>query len=326
MQHPQESPATIRLEDCAPALARLVRHSPTDLDAFIVQVGDRVELDGTGTRVRCNFIASKDDGTIRVKDFARKLALQVVDYAVPRREIHKAIAHCQATNSTEKLIALNSIARSLFTLSETSGEGGELILYLLCETVLQLPQVICKMPLKTSNKMHYHGIDGVHAAVDAATGRLALYWGESKLHRKCTTAIDECFKSIAPFLLDDGGSAAAQERDLQLIRDNIDLQDPALEAAFLRYLDPDDPAFLKLEFRAACLVGFDLTPYGPPFTDAEKKAISEEVQACINKWHQRLHTAVSSAKLDRFHIEVFCLPFPSVIEFRKAFKQELGAA
>jgi hypothetical protein len=37
------------------------------------------------------------------------------------------------------------------------------------------------MSLKTSREMHVHGTDGIHARMED-DGRLALYWGESKLH------------------------------------------------------------------------------------------------------------------------------------------------
>ncbi|WP_223252149.1 Hachiman antiphage defense system protein HamA [Paracoccus mutanolyticus] len=47
----------------------------------------------------------------------------------------------------------------MFTDLKSSGEGGELLLYLLTERFLGLPQILCKMSLKTS--AHYHGADGV---------------------------------------------------------------------------------------------------------------------------------------------------------------------
>ena len=60
---------------------------------------------------------------------------------------------------------------------ERSGEGGELPLYLLLEMLLGLPQLLCKMPLKTSAETHLHGVDGVHGKL-LPSGDLALYWGE----------------------------------------------------------------------------------------------------------------------------------------------------
>jgi hypothetical protein len=37
------------------------------------------------------------------------------------------------------------------------------------------------MPPKPNSEVHVHGIDGIHVGIDEATGKLALYWGESKL-------------------------------------------------------------------------------------------------------------------------------------------------
>ena len=83
------------------------------------------------------------------------------------------------------------MALSLFPDIESSGEGGELLLFVLAETLLRLPQILCKMSLKTNLRMHVHGADGVHAGVDPGMGRVALWWGESKIY-DAASAIREC--------------------------------------------------------------------------------------------------------------------------------------
>lgn len=68
-----------------------------------------------------------------------------------------------------------------FTDLSNTGEGGEMLLYLLAERFLKVPQVLCKMDLKTDSHMHYHGADGVYASVNEG-GLLKLFWGESKVY------------------------------------------------------------------------------------------------------------------------------------------------
>jgi len=171
--------------------------------------------------------------------------------------------------------------------------------------------------------MHFHGVDGIHGAVDSNTGDLALYWGESKLHKSMAGAVGECFKSIAPFLLADGGSQTRERRDLELLRDNIDLNDDKLEAAFRKYLDPDDPDHLKLQYRGVCLVGFDLADYADPLCPHDKQAITREAMEALKSWRDKVDEHVRLEKLDSVVIETFCIPFPSVEEFRQAFLKEM---
>ncbi|WP_139768605.1 HamA C-terminal domain-containing protein, partial [Salmonella enterica] len=102
------------------------------------------------------------------------------------------------TGSTLKITKLFMQAMGLFTSLSNSGEGGELILFLFAEKFLKLPQIICKMNLKTNPEMHYHGADGVHIGVDNQSQKLCLYWGESKLYSDLTQAIYKCMKSISP--------------------------------------------------------------------------------------------------------------------------------
>nr|WP_240544038.1 DUF1837 domain-containing protein [Bradyrhizobium canariense] len=85
-------------------------------------------------------------------------------------------------NSTEAVTALVEQARRSFTDLAKTGEGGEMLLFLLSERFLKLPQVLCKMGLKTDSRMHYHGADGVYAGV-THEGLLKLYWASQRSTR-----------------------------------------------------------------------------------------------------------------------------------------------
>jgi hypothetical protein len=213
-------------------------------------------------------------------------------------------------------------ARSLFTTLENSGEGGEMLLYLLLELELGLPQLLCKMPLKTSAKMHYHGVDGIHGALNQE-GDLALYWCESKLYSKVTSAITDCFASLTPFLIDQGDGAS--KRDLLLLRQHLDTGNPKLDEALIRFLNADDPKSAGLEIRGACLIGFALDDYPDPF-GADGDAVAEEVANKVENWFGKVRDRIVSNELTAFELEVFCVPFPSVDDFRAALKRYLGLA
>jgi hypothetical protein len=167
--------------------------------------------------------------------------------------------------------------------------------------------------------MHVHGSDGIHGKV-LSNGKLALYWGESKLHATPKSAIDSCFESIAPFLAE--GMEGAAKRDLYLIRDNLDAGAEEVTAALIRYFSDETEESARVEVRAGCLVGFDLDDYPNPF-DETGEAVNDAVRVTIDGWHERIKDRVTNHELVSFDMEVFCVPVPSVEVFRDALRQRL---
>lgn len=197
------------------ALQRLARTEDRSLDPYLVTVGETPVLADSRATCRCHFVRTDPQGNPRVPALINMLADQVVDYCIPRSRIDEARDHLLRTNSTDKILQLQREAKDLFTKIKTSGEGGELLLYALLEIALGLPQILCKMSLKTNPQVHYHGVDGVHAQA-LADGKLAVYWGEAKLYAEVNSAIDAAMTSLAPFLLDVGDGAS--QRDLAVAR------------------------------------------------------------------------------------------------------------
>jgi hypothetical protein len=297
------------------ALADVARHKNRTIDGHLVTVGKALLLPGTAATARCHFVARDGNGQVLVSKLARKLTAQVVDYCVPPSRV----AEARAAGSTEAVLALQQEAIDLFTKLDLSGEAGELLLYLLLETVLALPQLLCKMSLKTNPQMHVHGTDGIHGQV-LADGQLALYWGEAKLHADPTKAIDSCFTSLVPFL--KGGWDGPASRDLQLLRDGLDLSDPRLLEALSRYLCDDTVESTRVQFRGAALIGFNLDDYPNPH-ESDGATVSAQVDAAIATWFGRIGSSVTKHAVERFHLELFCVPVPSVAALRDEMRRAL---
>jgi hypothetical protein len=316
--------ATLEGDGVAPWLAEffegLAQEQPDYLEGLLVTLGEVVVLDGTKAHCRCHFLARDGNGNPRINALAKALARQAVTFCMPRSVVAEAGEHYERTKSADKFVELQERTKNLFTRVEKSGEGGELLLYVLLETILQIPQLLCKMPLKTNKEMHIHGSDGIHAKL-LDNGNLALYWGESKLHGTANGAIDSCFKSIAPYLKDEGGTEAT-ERDLILVREKLDAGDQEATAALARYFEDAGAESAKVEFRGACLIGFDLKDYPEPLKAGGE--IVEGIATSIEKWHQRIAARVGDHDLESFEFEVFCIPMPSVKEFRAALRDRLG--
>ncbi len=299
------------------ALEKLVRNDGDTISSYFHEVKTHCLIEGTSASCHFHCINLDGNGRPKVDALVQFLVSNIIDYAIPRKKINEAIKHQQETNSTLKIGRLFSQAMGLFTRLSNSGEGGELILFLFAEKFLKLPQVICKMNLKTSSQMHFHGADAVHIGVDKETEKLCLYWGESKLYSDSTQAIYQCMKSITPIITGNMGAGSAEERDIQLLSDFMNVDDDDLESALKKYLNPDDPFFNKLEYRGICLVGFDIDDYP---TDPNKISLNKLVEGFNSKlaaWQKSIHRRLTEEKLNGFSMHVFLLPFPSVEEFRK---------
>jgi hypothetical protein len=171
--------------------------------------------------------------------------------------------------------------------------------------------------------MHYHGADGVYASVNE-NGLLKLYWGESKVYGDPTAAIRDCLASLAPFLAEMDHEGADRERDLVLLSDKADLNDPELTAAFRKYFDRTSPLSNRVEYCGIALIAFDAHFY--PKDDA--KGIAEDILKAASdemvKWLKNVKNRLSVEKLDKFDIQFFCVPLPSAEGFRASFLKALG--
>ena len=150
----------------------------------------------------------------------------VADYAISRSQLTKAKARDHKYNSTEAVAALVEQASRSFTDLAKTGEGGEMLLFLLAERFLKLPQILCKMDLKTDSRMHYHGADGVYAGV-TAEGCSSSTGANSKIYKNAASAIQDCLASLAPFLVEPEHEGAERERDLILLSDKAELSNQA---------------------------------------------------------------------------------------------------
>lgn len=301
------------------ALDDIAAGTPEQTRSFFHVIGERTVPD-TRVNYRVHWLALDANGRDRTAALARHLYYRIADYCIPRSRILEARARDTREGGNVQMMMLQEEARRMFIDSETSGEGGELLLYFLLEAELNLPQILCKMPLKTNAAMPIHGVDGVHAGFREGVG-LAVYWGESKLYADVQSAMTECFSSIAPFLLDDGAGAA--HRDLVLVREMLDTGDRELSLKLVQYFTDDAPERLDLEVRGACLVGFTHDAYGPPFED-DKVTMLKAVQERVDAWSNSVGTRVLNRAIHDFEIEFFCMPLPSVAGLRTAFNDLLG--
>ena len=149
---------------------------PEALDVHLELVERDDKIDGCSVKVHCHCLTIDGNGRVQPRRLAEFMRNAIADYAIPRSKLDAARKRDADFKSSEAVTALVEEARRSFTDLAKTGEGGEMLLFLLAERFLKLPQILCKMDLKTDARMHYHGADGVYAGITDA-GVLKLYSG-----------------------------------------------------------------------------------------------------------------------------------------------------
>jgi len=307
----------------AAELDQILSGAPDELDVHLQLLERDLVVDQCNVRMHCHYLTVDANGRVRLARLAEFMRSAMADYAYPKSKLTEARARDLKFKSTTAVASLHQEALKLFTDIKTTGEGGEMLLYLLAERFLKLPQVLCKMDLKTDSRMHYHGADGVYASVSRHEV-LHLYWGESKIYADAANATRECLASLAPFLLEVDADDATRERDLILLRDKADLDDPNLTAAFRNYFDRTKPLSNRVRYCGLALVGFDADFYPSGDAQVAADAMAEAARKQIERWKSQLGNRLTEEKLQQFQIEFLCVPLPSAEGFRDAFLKALG--
>lgn len=309
--------------DIDKALRGALRRGSAKIDTHLICLERDIQVGQTKTKLHCYFLPVDAHGRIRMKPLAEFLRDQIIDYAVPRKTILEAVEQVNETGSTAALSSLHERAKRLFTHLAKSGEGGELLLFAMAEALFKITQIICKMSLKTSTSMHYHGADGVYAEA-RPDGGLNLYWGESKIYGDAAAAIRSCIESLAPFLREPEGEDAARAQDIFLINEFANFTDERIITALKKFLDKNEKASLSVRHCGFALSAFDCGCY--PSDDVETKA--DELAAALSQeltaWIKAANSRVCQEKLERFDIHFLCVPLPSADNFRSYFLSLLG--
>ena len=275
------------------------------------------------------FYLSFRDGTPSVSEFAEYVYHRIIPYCLPRAIRAEKDEKYSQTHDVRFIHELTDQARNLFISAKksqkTSGEPGEVILFMLLEAIIRAPQIACKMFLKTSENMPVHGSDSIHLTMGDTKGSVRLIWGESKLYGELSDALDAVCGSLRDFL-DDKSGRSSRDRDIDIIRDYMDVSEQ-LKPLLLKYFDPYEPQSNLREEAFACLVGFDYTTY----QKLEGSSAEEKESHFQREYSARIHSAcelfcekLKKTGLDKLRIYFFLIPFPDLLDFRSQFFQRLG--
>lgn len=200
--------------------------------------------------------------------------------------------------------------------TDLAGEAGELLLYFLLETVLEAPQVVAKIELKTNPAQEVNGSDGIHMRWNSRDNLVDVYFGESKLYTCVGTALTNAFNSIEKF-----HANGMRDHEYSMATKYFKGADDRVKAAVAEVLDTGRPG-PGARINHACLIGYDWAPTGP--TPGQAAAAVEaqyraQYLADAPRLHRLLQTRFDHCQRKQFGFEVFFLPFASVQAFRDAF-------
>jgi len=269
---------------------------------------------------------------VLVDELCDKLISRITSFCMTRAERREAkMLDSQYEYETAATDELNAKARRLFINAlnkpSRSGEGGELLLFVLVEEHLRAPLLVSKMRLKTNAQMPVYGSDGIHAGWDTDSNSLILYLGESKLHKTLDAAVRDAVKSLEG-LISNAEERMTHELNLASSYCDLDGMSEEMKKEMLLYLNPwDTVESTKREDRYAVLLGFNEKSYAelvnmPPkeveekFKELYKKTIKDKLEYTKNKFEEQ---GISLESVD-----LFFFPVPSVDEFRKSFQSKIN--
>nr|WP_254213198.1 DUF1837 domain-containing protein [Burkholderia multivorans] len=269
----------------------------------------------------------------QIHELAELLSDQLVNYAIPLAKRQKAFLSGSASNTGGDMAALQRLQREakrlLVSFNEKNlgryGEVGELVSYVVAVHFLGAAQIAAKMALKTSSEMPVHGVDGLHARMEA-DGSVTFFLLESKVIPNATDASREMLKSVA----EHQAGRKRQLNELRLVSDlsNLDsLEGEAREAAksYFNAYASNGNYLMRRDVHVGSLV-FSESSYQDrlPRDFTKPMTIHEEHLESLYAAKHDSFTATLKKQADDQGIDlggcvVFLIAIPDVNEFKRIF-------
>lgn len=302
------------------SIAEKVSVDSRDFSNCINVAEHNLKIHGIETIVRLHYLKFDGNKKPMVKALANTLYTYIIDYCLSAKNRNENLTARQSTLLTKE-------ARSLFRHPEITddspdktGEAGETLLYFLMEAVLQAPQIVSKMELKTNHKDEVKGSDGIHARWNPELAMVDFYFGESKLYKKLSDALTSALKSI-----DDFHSIKMYEHEFNMVTKHFKYADAEVKREISDLFINGNPG-PNVRINHACLIGYDYKGYEDVYPE-DRCRLNERFELEFLTHGKDLVDTLQK-KLDAFEkkylaFDFFFLPFPSVVEFRNAFNEAL---
>lgn len=304
----------------AEGLNQHISIDPKDYNDCLGVLEHQLVVNGVKAEIRLHYIKFDGNGQPMVKALANMLYDQIIDYCIAARNRPEQLDTKQAAKLTKEARQLFRHPQVTDTSPDKTGEAGELLLYFLVESVLNAPQIVSKMELKTNHKDEVKGSDGIHAKYDEEEGIVEFYFGESKLYKSSSDAISAAIESIDQF-----HNIQMDEHEYTMVTKHFKYAEKELKDAISSFIVHGKPGS-NVRVNHACLIGYDFKGYNSLSGDSPKALLEDFLEKFLVDG-ERLTNLIQN-KYDSFskkHLlfDVFFIPFPSVVDFRNAFNEAL---
>lgn len=304
------------------------------LDKYILQANTDFTVEGKHITGHVHYFPiDENTGKPDTANFAQYIMGKLIAFCVPpaQQQLIKEAAESENDASMELVQAASETLKAISERKDgkksSSGEIGELILFVLLEGVLGAPAVASKPYLKMNGQDQVKGCDGVHILYDG--NDVVIYYGESKLSPDADYCVSDSAKSIKAYHANGGKKKG---RDLSVIAQNVDLNisgdhKEAIENELLYYLNPVKRKKKERTYKEinACFLGFDHDSYKK--LEAVDKAernqllleeITKGFPAILNKIDKSIDSDISD-----YNFHYFIMPFDSVSDLQKLCEEYL---
>lgn len=211
---------------------------------------------------------------------------------------------------------------------DRDGKYGELILFLLVESILKTPMIAHKLPILTNTNDQQKGGDGLF--IGHYQGNSALLIGESKIWKSCSSAIDDCLDSMNRFH-GEVSSTHKLSHELNVAKNTINENLSKEDLDFiLESLDPSSDQFKNNIMVHPALIIYD----EPEIQQIEKRCLNKNDGEFIMNVHMKSKInslfssisdkmSVSHPEIKPYYIDFFFIPMSSVKLFRRVLYYEM---
>ncbi len=297
-------------------LGAMLSASRQNYDACVDHVEYDHTITGVRAKMRLHHLRFDANGHPKLDALAKCLVDHAIDYAISSRNRPAMLTAQEAARYMQEARRLFRVVAAPTGTADLAGEAGEMLLYLLLEAVIEAPQVVAKIELKTNPALEVNGSDGIHMRWHPTDNLVDVYFGESKMYTDVGAALTSAFNSIEDF-----HANGMRAHEYAMVTKFFKGIDDEVKAAVADVLDTGLPG-PDARINHACLIGYDWAATGLTPGQAATAVQAEYKRQFIAEapsLHQRLQRRFNSCRRRQYGFEVFFLPFTSVQAFRNAF-------
>lgn len=297
------------------------------LSACRVKLGECIDvvthqetIQGVRATTRLHHIKFDGNGRPMIKALAECLYQHIEDYCIAARNRQEPLSnqdHARLVKEARKYFVHPPATPAD---PDQTGEAGECLLYMLMEVVLQAPQVVAKMELKTNPNDEVKGSDGIHMAWNDADNVVEIYFGEAKLHKGISGGLSSAFESIEAF-----HAERMDRHEFAMATKHFKYVDAKLQKAVEDLLRDGVPKS-GVRIKHAILIGYNWQHYRAN-SALTGQALADDFRqryvADARRIHDLIQTRFDGFSKKEIEFEVFFVPFESVQDLRDAFNEAL---